>query len=46
MDELAKQYNPKDAEEKWYKFWEEHNFFSAHANPAKSPFCIVIPPPN
>jgi len=46
IDELAKQYSPKETEDKWYKFWEEHNLFSAKANPAKKPFCIVIPPPN
>jgi valyl-tRNA synthetase len=45
-DEIPKQYNPKEAEDKWYKFWEENNLFSAKANPAKKPFCIVIPPPN
>ncbi len=25
MEELSKQYNPKEAEDKWYKFWEEKN---------------------
>ena len=43
---FPKQYNPKETEDKWYKFWEENNLFSAKANPAKKPFCIVIPPPN
>ncbi len=46
IDEIPKQYNPKDAEDKWYKFWEESNFFAAKPNPAKIPFTIVIPPPN
>ncbi|MCM8796230.1 MAG: class I tRNA ligase family protein, partial [Candidatus Omnitrophica bacterium] len=46
MNEIPTRYNPKDTEDKWYKFWEENNFFAASVNPAKRPFCIVIPPPN
>ena len=46
MNEIPTRYSPKETEEKWYKFWEENNFFSAIANPAKKPFCIIIPPPN
>ncbi|PIP19064.1 MAG: valine--tRNA ligase [Candidatus Omnitrophica bacterium CG08_land_8_20_14_0_20_41_16] len=46
MDEIPKQYSPKDTEEKWYKFWEENNFFIAKPDPNKKPFTIVIPPPN
>jgi valyl-tRNA synthetase len=53
MDELSKQYNPKESEDKWYKFWEENSLFVAKANRSlshqqagKKPFCIVIPPPN
>ncbi|MCM8796662.1 MAG: valine--tRNA ligase, partial [Candidatus Omnitrophica bacterium] len=45
-DAFNKQYNPKETEDKWYKYWEENNFFSAQTNSAKKPFCIVIPPPN
>ncbi len=44
--EIPSQYNPKETEDKWYKFWEEKNLFSAKSNPAKKPFCVVIPPPN
>ncbi|MDD5692378.1 MAG: class I tRNA ligase family protein, partial [Candidatus Omnitrophica bacterium] len=44
--ELPKQYNPKETEDKWYKFWEENNLFSAKVSPGKKPYCIVIPPPN
>ncbi|MDD5518428.1 MAG: valine--tRNA ligase, partial [Candidatus Omnitrophica bacterium] len=46
MDEIPKQYNPKDTEDKWYKFWEENNLFAAKTNPVKKPYTIVIPPPN
>ena len=46
IKEIPAQYNPKDSEDKWYKFWEENNLFSAKVNQDKKPFCIVIPPPN
>jgi len=46
MKELSKAYISKDAEEKWYAFWLEHNLFHAKANPAKKPYTVVIPPPN
>lgn len=46
MDEISSRYNPKEAEDKWYKFWEDSGFFSAKADPSKKHFCIVIPPPN
>jgi len=46
MNEIPSRYSPKEAEDKWYKFWEENNLFFAKVNPPKKPFCIVIPPPN
>jgi valyl-tRNA synthetase len=46
IDEIPKQYNPKETEDKWYKFWEDGGFFSAKPDPKKKPFVIVIPPPN
>ncbi|RKY32871.1 MAG: valine--tRNA ligase [Candidatus Omnitrophota bacterium] len=46
MNELSTRYNHKEAEDKWYKFWEDKGYFCAKPNPAKKPFCIVIPPPN
>jgi len=46
VQELSKQYNPKETEDKWYKFWEENDFFSARVSKEKEPFTIVIPPPN
>ncbi|MFH1441146.1 MAG: valine--tRNA ligase [Candidatus Omnitrophota bacterium] len=45
-EELPKQYNPKETEDKWYKFWQDNNLLSANPNSKKDPFCIVIPPPN
>ncbi|MEW6685788.1 MAG: valine--tRNA ligase [Candidatus Edwardsbacteria bacterium] len=46
MKELAKAYNPKDVEKKWYKFWEESGYFYGEVSSKKKPFCITIPPPN
>jgi len=45
-EELPKQYNPKETEDKWYRFWEENNLFSAKVSPDKKSYSIVIPPPN
>jgi len=43
---LAKTYNPTEVEERWYKYWEENDLFKANTRSDKSPFSIVIPPPN
>lgn len=43
---LAKGYEPKDVEQKWYEYWEEKKLFRAEAPSDKDPYCIVIPPPN
>ncbi len=44
--ELSKQYNPETTENKWYKTWEENKLFSGKISPEKTPYSIVIPPPN
>src|SRR3984957_21230746 len=46
MTELAKAYEAKTVDLKWYKFWEEHGYFSADPSSKKPAYCIVIPPPN
>ncbi|MFH1245821.1 MAG: valine--tRNA ligase, partial [Candidatus Omnitrophota bacterium] len=46
MPELPSKYNPQETEDRWYRFWEENEFFHAEADPQKKPYCIVIPPPN
>ncbi len=43
---LAKGYEPKEVEKKWYRYWEENNLFRAEPKDNWEPFCIVIPPPN
>ncbi|MBI4982481.1 MAG: valine--tRNA ligase [Candidatus Omnitrophica bacterium] len=44
--EIPSRYNPKDTEDKWYKFWQDEFLFSAKPSLDKKPFTIVIPPPN
>jgi valyl-tRNA synthetase len=44
--ELAKTYEPKDVEARWYHEWESKGYFHADADSTKKPYCIVIPPPN
>jgi valyl-tRNA synthetase len=43
---LPKQYDPIDAQNRFYEFWVQKAYF--HADPASSrpAYCIVIPPPN
>ncbi len=46
MSELNKSYNPEGVEEKWYEYWITGNFFVADPASGKTPYSIVIPPPN
>jgi valyl-tRNA synthetase len=43
---MPKGYEPKEAESRWYRYWEDHQLFRAAAKSEKEPYCIVIPPPN
>jgi valyl-tRNA synthetase len=44
--ELPPQYNPHEAQQRWLQFWDEHGYFHSRPDPARKPYCIVIPPPN
>jgi valyl-tRNA synthetase len=44
--ELPKQYDPRAAQERWLTFWDERGYGHSRPDPARQPFCIVIPPPN
>jgi len=44
--ELPKQYDPQDAQRRWYDFWLEKGYFHADPSSGKPPYTIVIPPPN
>ncbi|RDC66503.1 valine--tRNA ligase [Adhaeribacter pallidiroseus] len=43
---IAKTYNPKEVEDKWYQSWLQNGFFKSKPNPRKQPYSVVIPPPN
>ena len=44
--ELAKQYDPKNVEDRIYDFWLKGKYFHAKTENDKKPYTIVIPPPN
>ena len=49
MDEnnnIAKNYDPKEFEERLYKWWEESGFFTPEVDENKKPYTIIMPPPN
>ena len=43
---LEKKYNHKETEQNKYEIWKEKGYFKADNTSDKTPFCIVIPPPN
>ncbi|MBR2098241.1 MAG: valine--tRNA ligase, partial [Firmicutes bacterium] len=43
---LAKNYRPKDFEDRIYAQWEESGAFAPDANAPKDPFTVMMPPPN
>jgi len=46
MDHPDKGYEPRNVENRWYAFWEEHQLFAASENSSAPGYSIVIPPPN
>ncbi|MBU0621369.1 MAG: valine--tRNA ligase [Gammaproteobacteria bacterium] len=45
--ELAKSFDPKDIEARWYPEWESSGYFKAGTDASKQEnFCILLPPPN
>jgi len=43
--DIASKYDPKNTEQKWYDFWIENRFFASKPD-HRTPYTIVIPPPN
>ncbi len=43
--EIAKIFDPKAIEGKWYNYWLEHGFFKSKPD-HREPYTVVIPPPN
>src|SRR5688572_13992534 len=44
--DFATRFDPKEAEDRLYKFWEQNGLFTADADSSREPFSMVIPPPN
>ncbi len=44
--ELAKTYDPKEFEDRLYRFWNESGYFQPSADRSAPTFSVVIPPPN
>ncbi|RLE38475.1 valine--tRNA ligase [Candidatus Woesearchaeota archaeon] len=43
--ELPKRYDPKEAEPRWQKYWEDNNIYAFDPNSKKEIFSIDTPPP-
>ncbi len=43
---MAKAYDPRRTEDKWYRRWEDGGYFKPRVDPAKPPFTVIMPPPN
>ncbi len=44
--EMAKAYDPRATEDRVYEFWENRGYFKGKVDESKTPFCIIMPPPN
>src|SRR5690625_2471045 len=43
---LDAKYNPGKVENKWYQFWLKNRYFHSEGDESRTPYTIVIPPPN
>jgi valyl-tRNA synthetase len=46
FEDMAPRYDPAAAQARWYPLWIERGYFRAAPNPDRTPYCIVLPPPN
>jgi valyl-tRNA synthetase len=46
VNAISTTYDPKEAEQRWYTYWLEGNYFAAGKRPDAPTYTIVIPPPN
>ncbi len=44
--ELAKAFEPKDIESRWYQQWESAGHFKPSSDSTQPSYCIMLPPPN
>ncbi|HIE55567.1 MAG TPA: valine--tRNA ligase, partial [Chromatiaceae bacterium] len=43
---MDKTFDPNNIESRWYRIWEENNWFAPKGGGNGTPYCIMIPPPN
>jgi valyl-tRNA synthetase len=43
---MDKAFDPRSFEERWSRFWVERSLFRAEPRSGRTPFTVVIPPPN
>lgn len=43
---LSSQYDPKEVEDKWYRYWLDQKFFHATPKKGREAYTIMMPPPN
>jgi valyl-tRNA synthetase len=46
MRQLDKAYDPRQVEDRWYRYWTERGYTHAAVDHPGTPYAIVIPPPN
>ncbi len=46
LKEFPKSFEPQTAEKRWYKKWLDNKLFSTSPNSQKTPYSILMPPPN
>ncbi len=44
--DLAKSFEPRAIENRWYPEWEKNGYFAQSGDTAAPPYCIQLPPPN
>ena len=44
--QLAKSFEPKDIEQRWYPVWESRGYFAVRGEGQNPAYCIQLPPPN
>lgn len=44
--QLDDRYSPKDVERRLYKWWQDEGYFRAQDQSRKTPFSVILPPPN
>jgi valyl-tRNA synthetase len=46
LENLPKNYDPKEFEDRLYKFWNDRGYFTPEIDKNKKPYTIMMPPPN